>query len=212
MKALILAAAMAVMGVAASPIFAQDAPGSDTPDGEKSQPVPQSLFRVFGGFSSADLSVEDDYWGTFDYDTGLSWMFGGAWGKRVGSVGFDGEFTFRDTFIDDLGIDDLSFFTGSALINGWVFQDLGEDVTLYGGGGVGLALSRYTAPDYESSDAMFGLAWQLGGGVWFDLDNGNKWGVGVRRFSSPGRSDEVFEGAEISYTTTDVMLEWASVF
>ena len=138
-------------------------------------------------------------------------------GPKWGQFSWEGEFTYRSSgvngatisgavpggFIDGADLDSIK--TYSLLGNVWWRPALFGQIRPYAGGGAGAA---YLPAGGLSGDDIYALAYQFGGGVDYEFENGIRAGIGLRHFKISANdrdtSDPIFEfdtRAEVSETS-----------
>jgi opacity protein-like surface antigen len=169
--------------------------------------------KVDGNFvarTSAGPILDDDF--TFDYDNG--WLVGGAAGITFRHLTIEGELAYRRADVNSLTITDqgtsnslldVSGHLGvvSLLGNAWYDVPLSRRLSLYGGGGVGVAKGseRFSTSTVQDADFNldYALAWQLGAGVKYKVDDKLWVGAGYRYFAVP----DLINGSDTINTFSD---------
>lgn len=161
------------------------------------------VVKFFGGVTQPD-DISGSYYG---YDAELStdsgYVVGAAFGATFSDFDIEAEVSYRTADLDEASFLGYTYdLEGDAevlafMINGWYNVPISPNFVLYGGGGVGWAQVETTFYYNEFDDGD--LAFQLGVGADFRMDNGYSIGLGYRYFTVP-------EVGETEITTNDFML------
>lgn len=162
-----------------------------------------------------DIDITDNYYvpayvDRLEFDPGV--YVGGTIGSDFGPLRLEGEISYRGSDVDSITFEGDSFPTpggdGSVgalavMFNAFLDLETGGPVTPYIGGGIGFAnLSIDDVPYYnDDDDGVF--AYQLGGGLAFNIQRNMTVDIGYRFF---GTSDADFEYASMDYQSHTVML------
>jgi opacity protein-like surface antigen len=189
--------------------------------------LPVTAFAARGGYISGflgvnmaqDVTVDSTSLGIpfsdrVEYDPGV--FVGGAIGGDLGVVRIEGEISYRNSEIDRIrpeggtSTGNVSGDLGAAAFMANMFIDLtaGAPITPYIGGGVGIATLSLDDVDadgfhYYDSDDEAVLAYQLGGGIAFDLSRNVALDIGYRFF---GTEEADFANSSLKYETHTVMM------
>ncbi len=175
--------------------------------------------RGFGGISLVDgITDSYSYYGydfELDLDLDTGFVVGAAAGFSFADFTFEGELAYRTAEFGDASVSydgysysydadgDLSAF--SLLANAWYNIPLTGSLAGYVGGGAGIAQveAEFDGYSYDSSE----FAWQLGGGLKYEVSPGFTLGVGYRYFTAPEIEDSDFD-----FTANEVIFEVTTTF
>ena len=126
--------------------------------------------NLFGFAIGTDLNFSESDWLQFSWEGEFAYRAANVDGAQItGNV--------PGGFIDGADLDDIN--TYSLLGNFWWRPTWFGNIRPYAGGGVGAA---YLPAGGLSGDDIYALAYQYGGGVDYQFNNGVRAGIGFRRF------------------------------